>query len=179
MLLEANCVLHWVGVMLSAMEQFVLLPLFHCTPTPLGWTSLWLFWMRQGHCASEIPCATKQEIWSKTNVHPGLFTWITVMSHYPRRFGGGGGWTTSLSFAFIRPSKCWSSRPTVLSRWLVGAACIWMWTAISIARLSTQAAAMRAIARFILLDILATVIWYCRENLKKDISWLLNIVEAN
>lgn len=73
--------------------------------------------MRQRHCASEIHYAINQEVWSKINVHPSLFAWATIMSHFAQL---SGMVNDLLSFAFCWPSKWWSSRFTVLFS-LIGA----------------------------------------------------------
>ena len=83
LLLEANCVLHWVGVMLLAMEQLDLLPLFYSTSTPLGSRSLWTLLDVNAIVQAKFLCATNQEVWSKINVHPSLFAfeslWVTFL----------------------------------------------------------------------------------------------------
>jgi hypothetical protein len=51
--------------------------LFHLNPVRwtrfgslLYWNHIGYFWMRQRHCASEIPWAINQKVWSKKDVHP-------------------------------------------------------------------------------------------------------------
>ena len=93
-----------------------------------------------------------------------------IMSHFAQR---SGRWTTciQLTFRFLIFSSC----SAYLRRYAgcLGAACIWMWTAISIAWMSThwQATAMRLIALLTLLAAagcrLQLAIWYRRKTLKK------------